>query len=43
MDWVTYIFIQLVILGGIAFIVYLRNKRRQQPQATMIKPKQNVQ
>ena len=43
MDWVTYIFIQLVILGGIAFFVYLRNKRRQQPQATMIKPKQSVQ
>ncbi len=43
MDWVTYIFIQLVIIGGIAFFVYLRNKRRQQPQATMIKPKQNVQ
>ncbi len=43
MDWVTYILIQLVIVGGIALIVYLRNKRRQQPQATMIKPKQNVQ
>ena len=43
MDWVTYIFIQIVIIGGVAFFVYLRNKRRQLPQATMIKPKQNVQ
>lgn len=43
MDWITYIFIQLVILGGIALFVFLRNKRRQQPQATLIKPKQNVQ
>ncbi|HWR23097.1 MAG TPA: ATP-dependent protease LonB [Feifaniaceae bacterium] len=43
MDWVTYIIIQIVTIGGIALFVYLRNKRRQQPQVTMIKPKQNVQ
>ena len=43
MDWATYILIQLVIIGGISLVIYLRNRRRQQPQAAMIKPKQNVQ